>query len=116
LKRFLPAMSDEMGNWIALIRHGAPAIDPGVSPEQWGLSIEGRSEVAALGAHLQQLNPSVVLCSPELKARQTAQLIYPRQAIQIDERLREQGLGQTPLLSTGAFRAAVLPHRIMSKS
>lgn len=36
-------MSDEADHWIALIRHGAPAMDPQVSSDRWGLSSEGRN-------------------------------------------------------------------------
>lgn len=96
-----------MENWIAVIRHGVPCIDPAVPATDWHLSDEGRQGEMSFAGRVKQLCPSVVICSPELKARETAQLLYPEYSVEIDEDLREQGLGQVPFLSPQAFVQAL---------
>jgi 2,3-bisphosphoglycerate-dependent phosphoglycerate mutase len=96
-----------MDEWIALVRHGAPSVDPKVPSDHWHLSTAGRDAVARLAVSLREMRPSVIVCSPERKARETARLIYPGHDIRIDEDLREQGLGQVPFLSAVAFSKAI---------
>lgn len=94
-------------DWIALVRHGATSIDPETPPHLWKLSNEGRDAVGELAKQLEGWRASAVVCSPEPKARETAQLIAAHDNIRIDEDLREQGLGQIPFLSAEAFDKAI---------
>lgn len=43
-----------------LIKHSVPSIDPGVPPNTWGLSGEGRRRCATLAARLRPYGPDVL--------------------------------------------------------
>lgn len=94
-------------DWIALVRHGAPLVEPAQPAENWALSEAGRVAVVSLARSLRSLSPGLVVSSPELKARQTAELICPQSQIRLDEDLREHGHATVPFLSPPHFERAV---------
>jgi 2,3-bisphosphoglycerate-dependent phosphoglycerate mutase len=96
-----------MGDWIALVRHGATLVEPARPAESWALSEAGRLAVVSLARRLAGVSPDVVVSSPELKARQTAELMYPQTEIRLDEDLREHGRATVPFLTPSQFERAV---------
>ena len=94
-------------HWIALVRHGATLVEPARPADSWALSESGRVAVVSLACQLRCLNPDVVVSSPELKAQQTAELMYPQLAVRLDEDLREHGRATVPFLSRPRFEQAV---------
>jgi len=60
---------------LILIKHARPLVDPTRPPSQWKLSPDGEHRCAALAAAIKTHQPEVLLCSTEIKARQTARLL-----------------------------------------
>lgn len=59
---------------LILIKHSMPELIPTESPTRWRLSPEGRAACASLADHLRPYEPQALLCSPEVKAFETATL------------------------------------------
>ncbi len=58
---------------ILLLRHAKPLIDPEISPVNWELSPEGRSQAKHLLEDSRIMELDYIFCSPEKRAIQTAQ-------------------------------------------
>lgn len=86
---------------LILIRHSLPHFQPEVPASQWQLSEEGFRRASLIPQHLIPYNPSRIISSQELKARQTAQVIalalnLPIQVVPgLHEHERPQAAGQT---------------------
>jgi phosphohistidine phosphatase len=87
---------------VYLCRHGHAA--PGEPDELRELTDEGRAQARALGARLAEVPqpPAVVLCSPLVRARQTADAVGRAvgAAVRVDE-------GLAPGATAASLRAAV---------
>jgi phosphohistidine phosphatase SixA len=72
---------------LYLVRHAHS--DPGDPDELRPLSARGREEARALGERLAAATPGLVLCSPLLRARETAQAIAKATGaeLRVEERL-----------------------------
>ena len=88
---------------LTLVRHGVT--DWNTSGRFQGhsdvpLSAAGREQAAALAKHLRGVAPEVdlVYASPLLRARETAEIVFPGRDVLLDERLKE--------LHFGAFEGA----------
>jgi 2,3-bisphosphoglycerate-dependent phosphoglycerate mutase len=106
--RSVQSHAHDLHNWTVLVRHGATVVDAARPASTWVLSDAGRDSVAALARRLRQLDRVLIVCSPEPKARQTAELIRPHGEICLDDDLREHGVGQVPFLSADDFDRAVM--------
>jgi broad specificity phosphatase PhoE len=98
---------------ICLVRHTTPLVDAAQPAEAWGVGDEGRAQAAELVPSLAEAGATVIVTSPELKARITAEIIAEGLGIPLreDERLREQGLGAVPFYGDhDAFHARVQEH------
>ncbi len=72
-----------------LVRHAESLGNLDGTDADTPLSARGRLQAAALGAALADLRFDRVLCSPMLRARETAALALPDHAVELDVRLRE---------------------------
>ena len=94
---------------IILVRHSLPEIDPNESPDQWGLTAEGRARCIPLARRLAEHRPLVVVTSRELKAAQTGELVAGQLGIPclaadgLHEHCRLGGVW----LDAGEFRARI---------
>jgi broad specificity phosphatase PhoE len=57
------------------VKHALPELDFGVPADEWRLSPEGKARCVPLADRLRQFRFTMVACSPELKAVETAQLM-----------------------------------------
>ena len=60
---------------LILIKHSAPQVVLGISPQDWVLSTEGQKRCPALARRLQPYQPSILYHSREAKAVETANLL-----------------------------------------
>jgi broad specificity phosphatase PhoE len=94
---------------LILIKHAHSQMTPGVPPEQWELSEQGREQCTALAARLSAHLPDLIFSSDERKASQTAELL----ATQLDRPwksapgLQEQDRGNVPVMATKDFISAM---------
>jgi 2,3-bisphosphoglycerate-dependent phosphoglycerate mutase len=113
----------EQFSWLAVVRHGQSTGNVAASraerdgsevidiPERDAdvpLSDTGREQAHALGKFLREVErPDVVVVSPYLRARQTAELALDGLGVPvlIDERLRDRELGVLDLLTNAGVRA-----------
>jgi broad specificity phosphatase PhoE len=87
---------------LLLLRHGRTTATPGTmlgSRTDPGLSEQGRQEARAAGELLRGRAFAAVLCSPLLRARETAALAVPLAVPEIDARLQELDWGDITGLS-----------------
>lgn len=66
------------GAALILVRHGRPKIDPDTPATGWPLCPEGREAVGALAGRLAAYAPQALVSSPELKAKETADILGAR--------------------------------------
>jgi probable phosphoglycerate mutase len=118
-------MDDDL--WLGVVRHGESTanaaaasaardgldlIDVAESEADVPLSELGRKQAASLGRRLQDLpeseRPDLVLTSPFLRARQTAEIAMSELAVRtrVDERLRDRDLGVLDLHTVKGIRSA----------
>jgi broad specificity phosphatase PhoE len=90
---------------LILIKHARPQQVEGVSPEQWGLSPEGREACAALAEVVRPHAPATIASSTEPKAAQTAAIVGERLGIAVEpvEQLHEHNRSGVPLMATREF-------------
>jgi broad specificity phosphatase PhoE len=83
---------------LCLVRHTTPVVDPDRPAEDWTIGDEGRQQVEAILPTIEEIGPTAIVTSPELKARLTAEILAQGLglAMRIDDNLREQGLGAVP--------------------
>src|SRR5687767_7132509 len=60
---------------LILVKHAKPLVTPGVSPERWELSEEGRRQCGPLAERLRPYGPAVVVASEEPKAAETGRVV-----------------------------------------
>lgn len=60
---------------LILIKHAAPQVVPGVPPERWSLSDDGRRRCGPLAELVRPHGPSAVVSSIEPKAAETGELV-----------------------------------------
>ena len=94
---------------LILIKHAHSQMTPGVPPEQWGLSDQGRERCGALAARLSAHTPDLIFSSEERKALQTAELLSnelkrPWQAV---AGVQEHDRGNVPVMATKDFISAM---------
>jgi broad specificity phosphatase PhoE len=94
---------------LILIKHAAPEVVPGISPEKWVLSERGRQSCAALAERLRTHQPGVIVSSTEPKAIETARLVSvelkaPHEAA---ADLHEHDRSNVPHLRSGEFISMV---------
>lgn len=95
---------------LLLLRHGRTTAPPGAylgCASDPPLSDEGRAQAGAAAAMLGD-RPALVVSSPLRRALETAHLVAPRPAVEVDERLRELDFGPFTDL-TWAQIAATMP-------
>ena len=90
---------------LILIKHARPQQVEGVSPENWGLSPEGRESCAALAELLRPHAPATIATSTEPKAAQTAAIVGERLGVAVEpvEQLHEHDRTGVPLMATREF-------------
>jgi GrpB-like predicted nucleotidyltransferase (UPF0157 family) len=76
-----------MSRQVLFIRHAMPAVDKAVSSRLWPLSEEGREEAEDLAERLQLPESIYVVCSDEVKAKETA-AAFSEQVV-VDARVQE---------------------------
>jgi broad specificity phosphatase PhoE len=108
-------------DWLGVVRHGestgnvaaqaaetagAEVIDIAERDADVPLSATGREQAAAVGRWLATARPDVVVVSPYLRARQTAELAVAGLdlPLTVDERLRDRELGVLDLLTSHGVR------------
>ena len=98
----------QMGKLI-LIKHASPEIVPGVPPEQWRLSEQGRASCARLADALRPLAPSVIVSSEEPKASETGELLARALGVPFHAapNLHEHDRSNVPHLRSGEFISMV---------
>jgi broad specificity phosphatase PhoE len=73
-------------------------VDPDRPAEEWAIGDEGRQQVESILPTIAEIGPTVIVTSPELKARLTAEILAQGTGLEmrIADNLREQGLGAVP--------------------
>lgn len=64
-----------MKQYLLLIKHSLPTLQPTIPAAQWLLSEEGRQRCASLAQQVAGYSPKVVVCSQEPKASETGRLL-----------------------------------------
>lgn len=62
-------------NFLVLVRHSVPAIDPNLPPSEWHLSREGKERTRKLSSSLAPFKFSTIYSSIERKAVETADIL-----------------------------------------
>lgn len=94
---------------LILIKHAHSQMTPGLPPEQWELSAQGRDRCAPLASRLSTHLPDLIFSSEERKASQTAELL----ATQLDRPwsaapgLQEHDRSNVPVMATKDFISAM---------
>ena len=90
---------------LILIKHSHSQMTPGLPPEEWELSEQGRGRCAALAARLAGHMPGIIFASEERKAAQTAALLAQRlgRAWEAVAGLQEHDRGNVPVMATKDF-------------
>lgn len=94
---------------LLLVKHSLPAVDATLPAAQWALSAEGYRRCQPLAQRLAAYGPQQVICSLEMKARQTAQRVAELLGIPWEAApgLHEHERPLAGLLSRQEFEAAV---------
>ena len=90
---------------LILIKHASPQVDPGLPPEQWPLSEEGKAKCEALAEQLAAYSPGVVVCSEERKAAETGRIVAGRLGVphRVAPDLHEHDRSNVPQLRSAEF-------------
>lgn len=89
-------------NFLILVRHSRPKIDPRQPVSEWRLSDEGRTLCIPLAKKLAAFQPGIILSSIEWKARETAEILARHLHIvtKIEKGLHEHERGNEPYLAS----------------
>lgn len=92
-------------NRLILIKHAAPRIEPGLPPDTWELSEEGRAKAADLAGRLRAYELGAMVTSEEPKAAQTGRIVAEALAIKAITApdLHEHDRSNVPHMRTGEF-------------
>jgi broad specificity phosphatase PhoE len=94
---------------LILIKHAHSQMTPGLPPEQWELSEQGRERSNALAARLATHVPDLIFSSEERKAAQTAERLASKldRPWQASPGLQEHDRGNVPVMATKDFISAM---------
>ena len=94
---------------LILVKHSLPEVVPGLPPNQWRLSNDGRLHCAPLAEKLRAYQPEIIISSLEPKAQETAHLVAEQLGMRCVtmEGLHEHDRGGTPFLDAARFEATV---------
>ncbi len=90
---------------LIFIKHAKPQRDDSQPAHRWPLSDEGRAAAELLAHAIKRFEPSVVACSDEPKAMQTAQIVAEALGIdyEVDSDLAEHDRTSVPMMPTREF-------------
>jgi broad specificity phosphatase PhoE len=90
---------------LVLVKHAAPEVVAGASPETWKLSEKGRASCAPLAEALRRYDPRVLVCSEEAKAAETAELVAQSLGVPWETApgLHEHDRSNVPHMRSGEF-------------
>ena len=90
---------------LILIKHASPQVQPGLPPEQWPLSEEGRAKCVLLTKRLAEFSPAAVVASEELKAAETGKIVAGLLGVRFDTApdLHEHDRSNVPQMRTPEF-------------
>ena len=94
---------------LILVKHAAPQVVPGVSPEKWTLSPRGRESCPVLAEKLRPYELGVIVSSTEAKAVETARLVSVELKVHHEAAadLHEHDRSNVPHLRSGEFISMV---------
>lgn len=94
---------------LILIKHSHSQMTPGLPPEEWELSEQGRARCASLATRLSTQLPELIFSSEERKAAQTAELLADalHRPWQTSPGLHEHDRGNVPVMATKEFISAM---------
>lgn len=95
---------------LILIKHSLPLIEPGVPPEEWRLSEDGKRRAVSLARVLAAMKVGSLYSSDERKAIETATIISGRigRPLNVDPGFKEHIRRDVPFLGNAEWRASVL--------
>jgi broad specificity phosphatase PhoE len=99
-----------VGRRLILVKHSLPTIVPERPRREWQLSEEGRIRAVRLAERLRPYAPARIATSPEIKARETAEILaHSLGGLRVDtiDDLREHDDGDIPFQTEEAFRETV---------
>jgi broad specificity phosphatase PhoE len=90
---------------LILVKHAAPQVVPGVAPEKWTLSEQGKQRCGALADALLAYQPAAVVSSLEPKAAGTGELVAGQLTLPFEavEGLHEHDRSNVPHLPSREF-------------
>ena len=90
---------------LILIKHASPLVDPGLPPEKWPLSEEGKARCEALARELAAWSPAVVVSSEEMKAAETGRIVAETLGVphRVAADLHEHDRSNVPQLRSAEF-------------
>ena len=90
---------------LILVKHASPEVVPGMPPEQWRLSDQGRASCARLAEALRPHAPAAVVASEEPKASETGELVARHLPVPFHTapNLHEHDRSNVPHLRAGEF-------------
>jgi 2,3-bisphosphoglycerate-dependent phosphoglycerate mutase len=94
---------------LILIKHAAPVVSPGVPPEKWVLSDEGKRRCAPLAEAIRPYAPAAVVSSLEPKAAETGELVAAQLAVAFEAAagLHEHDRSNVPHMQSREFISLV---------
>ena len=92
---------------VILVKHAQPVLDSSLPPREWRLARDGERQAHRLADALRQYLPFRMFSSPELKARQTSEIVAAELGVAMTtvEDLRELDRPPLPILSESDHRA-----------
>jgi broad specificity phosphatase PhoE len=90
---------------LILVKHAAPQVVPGVPPEKWALSDQGKHRCGPLAEALRAYQPEIVVSSLEPKADETGELVAGHLTLPFEavEGLHEHDRSNVPHLPSREF-------------
>jgi broad specificity phosphatase PhoE len=94
---------------LILVKHSAVRVEPGIPPEQWRLSEDGRRRCDALADRLAALSPAEIITSTEPKAAETGKIVADRLGVPLETApgLHEHVRTRVPHMPTAQFISMV---------
>lgn len=90
---------------LILIKHAAPRIEPGMPPDVWELSDEGREKAKVLAERLREFGIGAIVTSEEPKAAETGRIVAGALGIEAATApdLHEHDRSNVPHMRSGEF-------------
>jgi broad specificity phosphatase PhoE len=94
---------------LILIKHAAPQVVPGLAPEKWMLSEQGKHRSSELSQAIAAYAPKIVLASLEPKAAETGEIVAARLGVAFETApgLHEHDRSNVPHLPSREFISMV---------